>query len=323
MSLPDVFKNRLKIPTIAAPMFLTSGPDLVLAVCRSGIVGTFPALNQRTSQGYELWLQEIVDGLNIQDGGDTPAPFGINLIVHKSNPRLHEDLSLTVKHKVPLVITSLGAVADVIDAVHSYGGLVFHDVTNMRHAEKAIQAGVDGIIAVCTGAGGHAGTLSPFALVSEIAEIFSGTIVLSGAMSTGRHIAAARMLGADMAYLGTRFIATKESLVSQAQKQMLLDSTAADIVYTARISGVAANFLRPSLAAAGIDLDGPDSHSKLDLTNEGKVWKTLWSAGQGVGSIRDVPAARELCARLIDEYHVAISSMTAERPLGTDGGPDQ
>jgi nitronate monooxygenase len=323
MSLPSAFKNRLKIPVIAAPMFLTSGPELVLAVCRSGIVGTFPALNQRTSQGYELWLQKIVDDLNIQDGCNTPAPFGVNLIVHKTNPRLHEDLPITVKYKVPLVITSLGAVADVIDAVHSYGGLVFHDVTNMRHAEKAIQAGVDGIIAVCAGAGGHAGTLSPFALVGEIIQIFSGTIVLSGAMSTGRHIAAARMLGADMAYLGTRFIATKESLVSQAQKQMLLDSTAADIVYTAKISGVAANFLIPSLAAAGIDLDDLESHTRLDLANEGKVWKTLWSAGQGVGSINDAPAAKELCARLIDEYHIAISSMTADRSQGAYGGPDQ
>lgn len=305
MPLPQLF-DGIAIPAIAAPMFLASGPDLVVEVCRSGIVGTFPALNQRTSAGYEAWLDEIHDRLSRigETGGRAPAPFGVNLIVHKSNPRLAADLELTVKHRVPLVITSLGAAHEVVAAVHSYGGLVFHDVISLRHAEKAAAAGVDGIIAVCAGAGGHAGTLSPFALIPEIAAIFKGTIVLSGAMSTGRQVAAARMLGADMAYLGTRFLATRECMVGADQKAMIVASNAADIVYTPKISGVAANFLRASVAAAGVDLDAP-SHGGLDMQNEARAWKTVWSAGQGVGSIRDVPPAAELCARLIAEYRLA------------------
>jgi len=303
MPLPEAFHGRLAIPAIAAPMFLASGPDLVVEVCRSGLVGTFPALNQRTSAGYEAWLEEIAGRLArlAEAGAPAPAPFGVNLIVHKSNPRLAADLALTVKHRVPLVITSLGAAHEVVAAVHSYGGLVFHDVIGLRHAEKAAAAGVDGIIAVCAGAGGHAGTLSPFALVSEIAAMFAGTIVLSGAISTGRHVAAARMLGADMAYLGTRFLATRECMADAAHKAMIVASVAADIVYTPKISGVAANFLRASVAAAGVDLDAP-GHGALDLENEAKAWKAVWSAGQGVGAIRDIPQAAELCARLIAEY---------------------
>lgn len=305
MPLPLLF-DSLAIPAIAAPMFLASGPDLVVEVCRSGIVGTFPALNQRTSAGYAAWLDEIAGRLAriAETAPRAPAPFGVNLIVHKSNPRLAADLELTVKHRVPLVITSLGAAHEVVAAVHGYGGLVFHDVISLRHAEKAAAAGVDGIIAVCAGAGGHAGTLSPFALIPEIAAIFKGTIVLSGAMSTGRHIAAARMLGADLAYLGTRFLATRECMVPEEQKNMIIASAAGDIVYTPKISGVAANFLRASVAAAGIDLDGP-SHGALDMQNEARAWKTVWSAGQGVGSIHDIPPAAELCARLITEYRQA------------------
>lgn len=303
MAIPGVFKDRLLLPAIVAPMFLTSGPDLVVEVCRSGLVGTFPALNQRTSEGYAIWLEEI--GARIAQHPDA-APFGVNLIVHKSNPRLAADLEITVRHKVPLVITSLGAVRDVVDAVHSYGGLVFHDVISRRHAEKAADAGADGIIAVAAGAGGHAGTLSPFALIPEIASFFSGTIVLSGAMSTGRHIAAARMLGADLAYLGTRFIATREALVPQAQKDMVVAARAADILYTPAISGVAANFLRQSVVAAGLDPDNLVPHGALDMQNEAKAWKTVWSAGQGVGSIGDIPSAAELCRRLIEEYESAM-----------------
>ena len=316
MPLPRTF-DGLAIPAIAAPMFLASGPDLVVEVCRSGIVGTFPALNQRTSEGYAAWLDEIAARLGrIVETAEAPAPFGVNLIVHKSNPRLSADLALTVKHRVPLVITSLGAAHEVVAAVHGYGGLVFHDVISLRHAEKAAAAGVDGIIAVCAGAGGHAGTLSPFALVSEIRAMFAGTIVLSGAMSTGRHVAAARLLGADMAYLGTRFLATRECLVPAAMKEMILASAAADIVYTPKISGVPANFLRASIAAAGIDLDAPAHDARLDLENEVKAWKTVWSAGQGVGAISDIPPAAELCRRLIAEYRAAWEAAPAEARPG-------
>ncbi|MGE4372611.1 MAG: NAD(P)H-dependent flavin oxidoreductase [Xanthobacter sp.] len=313
MALPSLFQD-LALPAIASPMFLASGPDLVVEVCRSGLVGTFPALNQRSSAGYEAWLEEVRTRLDQTGGpqGCAPAPFGVNLIVHKSNPRLAVDLELTVKHKVPLVITSLGAVRDVVDAVHSYGGLVFHDVVNARHAEKAAQAGADGLIAVCAGAGGHAGTLSPFALVPEIASWFEGAIVLAGAMSHGRHIAAARMMGADMAYLGTRFLATRECMVPDGYKQMLVETHAADIVYTPKISGVPANFLRPSIAAAGIDLEADGHTGALDMSNEARAWKTVWSAGQGVGAIQDIPPVRELCARLVEEYRTAMHACASD-----------
>lgn len=310
MPVPAAFRGRLKLPAVVAPMFLTSGPDLVVEVCRSGLVGTFPALNQRTTDGFVAWLDEIASRLAAVPN---PAPFGVNLIVHKSNPRLAADLEQVVAHKVPLVITSLGAVKDVVEAVHSYGGLVFHDVISRRHAEKAAEAGVDGIIAVCAGAGGHAGTLSPFALVPEIRQVFGGTILLGGAISTGAQIAAARALGADLAYLGTRFIATKEAMVPEGYKEMVVESRAADILYTPAISGVNANFLRPSITAAGLDPDNlPQGHA-LDMSNEARAWKTVWSAGQGVGSIADEPGAADLCARLIAEYDAAIAGLAAER----------
>ncbi|MBS9721307.1 nitronate monooxygenase [Tianweitania sp. BSSL-BM11] len=314
MGIPQSFEGRLQIPAIAAPMFLASGPDLVVETCRAGMIGTFPALNQRSSEGYAEWLDEIQRRL-----GETSsaAPFGVNLIVHKTNPRLEADLKITVQKKVPLVITSLGAVRDVVDAVHSYGGLVFHDVINRRHAEKAAEAGVDGIIAVAAGAGGHAGSISPFALISEIRSIFSGTIVLSGAMSDGRQIAAARVMGADMAYLGTRFIATKEALVSEEQKAMLVAANAADILYTPAISGVNANFLRPSIVAAGLDPDNLVQHGTLDMENEARAWKNVWSAGQGTGAINDVPAAAELVRRLIAEYRDAINDAALDPFVST------
>lgn len=303
MPLPKIFEG-LRLPAVAAPMFLASGPDLVVEVCQSGLVGTFPALNQRTTEGFVDWLSEIKSRLA---GSPGSAPYGVNLIVHRSNPRLEPDLHKIVEHKVPLIITSLGAVPDVVKAVHSYGGLVFHDVVSRRHAEKAAKAGVDGIIAVTAGAGGHAGTLSPFALIPEIRSFFNGTILLSGAMSTGDQIAAARMMGADMAYLGTRFLATKEASISEEQKRMTVEARAADIFYTPAISGVAANFLRPSLVAAGLDPDNLVSHGTMDLGNEAKAWKTVWSAGQGVASLRDVPGAAELCERLIAEYAEAMT----------------
>ncbi|MEO2037761.1 MAG: nitronate monooxygenase, partial [Martelella sp.] len=265
---PTSLSARLRLPVIAAPMFLASGPELVTACCRAGICGTFPALNQRTSDGFADWLRAIEADLA---DDDNPAPFGVNLIVHKSNARLEADLKIVVAHKVPLVITSLGAVKAVVDAVHSYGGLVFHDVTNRRHAEKAVEAGVDGIIAVAAGAGGHAGTLSPFALVSEIRSFFSGPLALSGAISTGAHIAAARALGADFAYIGTRFLATSEAMAPDAHKQMIVEGRAADIVYTPAISGVPANFLRPSIMAAGLDPDNLPPHKAMNLASEAKA----------------------------------------------------
>lgn len=304
MPVPAAFAGRLKLPAIVSPMFLVSGPELVAACCRAGLVGTFPALNQRTTEGYEAWLDEIEAAIGPMD-----APYGVNLIVHASNTRLQADLAVTVRRRVPLVITSLGAVKDVVDAVHSYGGLVFHDVINRRHAEKAAEAGVDGIIAVCAGAGGHAGTLSPFALVSEIRSVFAGTIVLAGAMSSGAHVLAARALGADLAYMGTRFIATRESRADPAFKEMIVAASASDILYTPAISGVNANFLTPSIRAAGLDPTNLPAHGRMDMGNEAKAWKTVWSAGQGVGAITDVPSVAELTARLAAEYEAAKTSL--------------
>lgn len=301
MPVPPALSRGLKAPIIAAPMFLASGPDLVVETCRSGLIGTFPALNQRTTEGYEAWLVEIAGRLH----GQEHAPFGVNLIVHRTNARLEADLKITVQHKVPLVITSLGAVREVVDAVHAYGGLVFHDIISRRHAEKALEAGVDGLIAVCAGAGGHAGALSPFALIPEIRAFFQGPVILSGAMSTGAHVAAARMLGADFAYLGTRFLATREALAAQGHKDMIVAAEAKDILYTPAISGVNANFLVPSIERNGLDPQNLPAHAKLDMASEAKVWRDVWSAGQGVGSIHDVPSAAELGARLIAEYAAA------------------
>lgn len=300
MPMPQSWTGRVRIPAIAAPMFLVSGPSLVAACCKAGVVGTFPALNQRTTAGFVAWLEELKATLSERD-----APYGVNLIVHKTNPRLQADLAEVVRHKVPLVITSLGAASEVVDAVHSYGGLVFHDIVGVRHAEKAAKAGVDGLIPVAAGAGGHAGTVNPFALVPEIRSVFDGYIALSGCIGTGSGIAAARALGADFAYLGTRFIATREANAPEAYKQMLLDSRAADIVYTPAISGIPANFLRASLVRAGLDPDNLKPKERIDLgeeLDEAKAWRDIWSAGQGTGVIRDVPSASELCERLVREY---------------------
>lgn len=306
--IPDLLRPNLRVPVIAAPMFLTSGPELVLACCRGGVIGTFPALNARTTEGYGDWLDTIESGL----AGQQAAAFGVNLIVHRTNPRLEADLAMTVRHRVPLVITSLGAVPDLVAEVHGYGGVVFHDVITLRHAQKAAEAGVDGLIAVCGGAGGHAGTLNPFALVAEIRQVFDGTVIVAGAINTGAQVAAARAMGADFAYLGSRFIATREAMVPEAQKAMMVGATAADVVYTPAISGVPANFLRPSIRAAGLDPDNLPAGAKLDMAAEVKVWKTIWSAGQGVGGIRDVPGAADLCARLAEEYRAACAAMAAD-----------
>lgn len=304
MAIPAALQKGLKLPVIAAPMFLVSGPELVIASCKAGVIGTFPALNQRTTEGYSEWLDEIKAALGPDD-----AQYGVNIIVHNTNPRVMADLEVTVRHKVPLVITSLGAVKDVVDAVHSYGGLVFHDVTTVRHAQKAAQAGVDGLILVCAGAGGHAGTWSPFALLNEVRQFFNGTILLSGCMSTGQDVATAMMLGADFAYLGTRFINTTESRAPDEYKDMIDEAHAADIVYTPAISGIPANFMSQSLIANGLDPKSLPDKTKVDLgkelDHEVKAWKSVWSAGQGVGSIDDVPTTAELVARLKREFDEA------------------
>ncbi|MEN4827120.1 nitronate monooxygenase family protein [Pseudomonas sp. P39-UII1] len=307
MSLPASLEQRLRLPVVAAPMFLISNPGLVLACCGSGVVGSFPALNQRDSAGFKAWLEEIEAGLaQLQ----APAPYAVNLIVHPTNPRLQADLALCVEHRVPIVITSLGAVKEVVDAVHSYGGLVFHDVTTRRHAEKAAEAGVDGLIAVAAGAGGHAGTWSPFALVAEIRQFFDKTLLLAGCINHGHEVLAAQLLGADLAYMGTRFIATQESHAQDAYKQMLLGAHAADIVHTPAVSGIPASFLRPSLERAGYDmaaLKNATEQGKLKpIDDEAKAWKTVWSAGQGVGDIHDLPSATALIERLHGEYQAAL-----------------
>jgi len=307
MSLPASLEQRLRLPVVAAPMFLISNPGLVLACCGSGVVGSFPALNQRDSAGFKAWLEEIEAGLaQLQ----APAPYAVNLIVHPTNPRLQADLALCVEHRVPIVITSLGAVKELVDAVHSYGGLVFHDVTTRRHAEKAAEAGVDGLIAVAAGAGGHAGTWSPFALVAEIRQFFDKTLLLAGCINHGHEVLAAQLLGADLAYMGTRFIATQESHAQDAYKQMLLGAHAADIVHTPAVSGIPASFLRPSLERAGYDmaaLKNATEQGKLKpIDDEAKAWKTVWSAGQGVGDIHDLPAATALIERLHGEYQAAL-----------------
>lgn len=290
------FAARLKAPAIVAPMFLVSGPDLVVESSRAGLCGTFPALNQRSTAGFDKWLCEIEERC-----GEDAAPYGVNLIVHHSNPRVEADLEVCVKHKVPLIITSLGAVPDLVKAVHSYGGLVFHDVIQRRHAEKAAEAGVDGIIAVAAGAGGHAGTLSPFALTSEIREFWDGALILSGAMSHGGHILAAQAMGADFGYFGSHFIAAEESMAADAQKDMLLAASAKDITYTDKVTGVGANFLSESLAAATL----PDNHGEMSLNEEAKAWKTIWSAGHGVGATRAKRPAADIAGQLIEEYHIA------------------
>ena len=313
--MAELFPDRLSLPVIAAPMFLISGVDLVTSCCKAGIIGSFPALNQRTTEGYDAWLSAIKEGLDAESAanGSAPAPFGVNLIVHRTNARLEADLKVTVKHQVPLVITSLGAVSDIVDAVHSYGGKVLHDVTTRRHAEKAIEAGVDGLICVSAGAGGHAGTKNPMAFISEVRSIFDGVIVAAGCISTGRDIAAALVLGADYAYMGTRFITTRESMAPDGYKEMIVESKMGDIVYTSAVSGVPANFLEPSLAAAGIDKSQWNSEVKLDFGGSGgmeaeaKAWKTIWSAGQGVTSIDDIVSVETLTERLRTELREAVT----------------
>lgn len=318
MSKPPFIQN-LTLPVVAAPMFLISGPQLVIECCKNGIVGTFPALNQRTSEGFEEWLIEIKTALAHfeKETGKKAAPFGVNLIVHNTNPRVQADLELCVKHQVPLIITSLGAVSELVEAVHSYGGLVFHDVIKKRHAEKAAEAGVDGLILVSAGAGGHAGTINPMPLVSEIKRFFKKTILLAGTISTGRDIASALQMGADLAYMGTRFINTQESKAPKEYRDMIINAGADDIVYTAAISGVAANFLGPSIKAMGITEEMLTREKKVDFGEEltvhkddAKAWATIWSAGQGVTNIQNAPHVSELVAELKSEFISAIKEQT-------------
>lgn len=314
-SIQQKWQSTLALPVVAAPMFLISGPALVIECCKQGIIGTFPALNQRDSAGFEAWLIEIKTALKDFEieTGKKPAPFGVNLIVHKTNPRLQADLAICIKHEVPIIITSLGAVSDLVDAVHGYGGIVWHDVINSRHARKAQGARVDGLILVCAGAGGHAGTLHPIPFINEVRSFYDGSILLSGCMSTGGDIAAAMQMGADMAYLGTRFINTNESRADEDYQQMIIDSGASDIVYTAAVSGVPANFLGASLEAMGITKELWGQKAKIDFGSEldaakaeAKAWKTIWSAGQGVTSIQDVVSVASLVAQWKEEFVTAI-----------------
>jgi nitronate monooxygenase len=318
MTLPAALRQSLRIPLIGAPMFIVSGPELVLAQCKSGIIGAFPALNARPASMLDEWLSQITTKLaEARDRKPSVpvAPFAVNQIVHQSNDRLDQDVALCVKYKVPIVITSLRPPAEVVAAVHGYGGLVLHDVINLRHAEKAAGQGVDGIIAVCAGAGGHAGTLSPFALVREIRQFFDGILVLSGAMSRGGDILAARAIGADLAYFGTRFIATQEANAPPEYKQMIVASRAADIVYTSLFTGVHGSYLRGSIVNAGMDPDNlPEGEAhKMDFGSGGntraKAWRDIWGAGQGVGSMHDIPALAILVDRLEAEYNETLGAL--------------
>lgn len=321
MSLPSILQNRLSVPVIGSPLFIISNPDLVIAQCKAGIVGSFPALNARPVEVLEEWLQRITGELDAynQANPDKPAaPFAVNQIVHKSNDRLMQDVELCVKYKVPIIITSLGARVDVNEAIHSYGGIVIHDVINNRFAKKAIEKGADGLIAVATGAGGHAGTLSPIALIQEIREWFDGLLLLGGSIATGDAVLAAQAMGADLGYVGSAFIATVEANAAQAYKDTIVDSCADDIVYTNLFTGVHGNYLGPSIINAGLDpKDLPQSDaSAMNFASGGgskaKAWKDIWGCGQGIGAVKSVPHAAELVERLITEYAAARA-----RVLGT------
>lgn len=318
MALPESLQDCLRIPLIGAPMFIVSQPALVIEQCKAGIVGAFPALNARPQETLDDWISEIKAALSAHRAAfpDEPvAPYAVNQIVHTSNPRLQADMETCIRHEVPIIITSLRPPGEVVAAVHAYGGLVFHDVINLRHARKAIGQGVDGIIAVCAGAGGHGGTLSPFALLKEIRREFEGTLILSGAITSGADLLAAQAMGADLGYAGTRFIATTEAHATPDYKNMIVDSAAADIVYTSLFSGVPGNYLKPSVARAGYDPDNlPEGDkARMDFSKHevsaAKAWKDIWSAGQGVGNIRDIVPTRQLVLRMEAEYRQARQAL--------------
>jgi len=319
MALPPLF-DKLRLPVVGAPQFIIANPELVIAQCKGGIVGSFPALNARPQTLLDDWLYRIKDELAAYDEANPnapAAPYAVNQIVHKTNERLEHDVAACVKHKVPIVITSLGARPDVNDAVHSYGGIVLHDIINIKFAEKALEKGADGLIAVCAGAGGHAGGMSPFALVSEIRKFFDGPLLVSGAIATGHGVLAAQAMGADLAYIGSAFIATTEANAPEAYKQMIVDSAAGDIVYTNLFTGVHGNYLKGSIANAGLD---PDNLAQSDASKmsfgggEGskpKAWKEIWGAGQGVGGVDAIVPAADLIARLKREYDAAKRGLCA------------
>jgi len=311
MPLPAALEGKLRIPVIGAPMFIVSGPELVIAQCKAGIVGSFPALNARQQSMLDEWLTRISGELAeySESNPDVPvAPYAVNQIAHASNDRLVPDMETCVKHQVPIIITSLRPPAQIVAAVHSYGGLVFHDVINLRHARKAVEQGVDGIITVCAGAGGHAGKTNPFALVKEVREIFDGAIILSGSMSQGNDALAARAMGADLAYIGTRFIATEEANAPGGYKEMIVESKSADIVYTSLFTGVHGSYLKGSIENAGMDPDNLPEAGEMTMDfgsgggSKAKAWKDIWSAGQGVGSVHDIPSVEELVIRMEKEY---------------------
>ncbi|WP_374764906.1 NAD(P)H-dependent flavin oxidoreductase [Yunchengibacter salinarum] len=309
MAIPSILQRGLSLPVIAAPMFLVSGPELVKAACRAGVIGTFPSLNARPLEALDQWMADIKAE---SDSGDA-APWGVNLIVHPTNTRLKDDLDLVLEHQPPLVITSVGHPGDIAEKVHGYGGVVFHDVIHMKHAYKAAEAGVDGIIAVCAGAGGHAGLMNPFTFIPQLKDAFDKTIILAGTLSDGRAVRAAEVLGADFSYMGTRFIATRESAADQAYRQMIEQDGSADIVYTDKVSGIRGNFLKRSLEQAGLDpetgqpLKDKPSFGEENARGGGSkaAWKEVWSAGQGVGQITDSPSVADLVARLKADYDAA------------------
>ena len=309
MILPDSIKAHLRLPVLAAPMFVVSGPELVIEQCKAGVIGSFPALNARPQEDLDKWLTRIETELALyqqQNPGKKVSPFAVNLIVNKANTRLEQDTEVVLAHKVPIVITSLSAPTAIVQRVHAYGGMVFHDVIKVRHAEKALEAGVDGLIAVCSGAGGHAGTLNPFALVNELRRIHDGPLVLSGAITNGSAILAAQAMGCDLAYLGTRFIATQESLAVEGYKKMIVDSNSGDVVYTPLFSGVHGSYLAGSIRNSGLDpnnlpaIEAPGLYRNRE--DRPKTWKEIWGAGQGVGNIDDVPSVAVLVDRLEREY---------------------
>lgn len=314
MKLPPALEGRLRIPVVGSPMFIVSYPALVLAQCKAGVIGTFPALNARPAEQLDEWLAMINAELAAYDKehpAQPAAPYAVNLIAHRTNERLQVDLATCVRHRVPIIITALGVQKDIIDAVHAYGGLVWHDVTNLAHARKAADAGVDGLIAVAVGAGGHGGPLSPFALVQEIREWYSGLLVLSGAIANGRSVLAAQALGCDLAYIGSAFIATKESNAPMEYKQMIVDSCASDIVYTNLISGVNGNYLKPSIRGAGLDPDNLPLRDKPYNTGAKKAWRDIWAGGHGIGAVKDIPSVAEFVDRIDAQYRTAKGSIAA------------
>jgi nitronate monooxygenase len=318
MHTPREIFRSLRVPVVGAPMFLVSGPELVIEQCKAGIVGSFPALNARPQEQLEAWLTQIdttLAGHRSENPGAIVAPYAVNLILNPANKRLEQDFEVCVRHKVPIIITSLHAPTAIAKRVHDYGGIVFHDVVRVRHAEKALEAGVDGIILVCAGAGGHAGRINPFALTNEIRRMFDGPLILAGSITDGADVLAAKALGCDAAYMGTRFIATTESLAVERYKQMLVDSNAEDIVYTPFFSGVHGSYLKPSIRNAGLDPDdlpvqsGAEKLQYRSRDERPKTWKDIWGAGQGVGNIDSILPTRELVDRIVREYEAAKKAL--------------